>query len=402
MKRDHGWILTLIWVMVVVGVAATTITLMISNANSGSHFVTDEQMKILDRYARLEAVHSTLVKDYYQPVDEDALMLGAIRGMMASLGDPYTFYYTPEELAEHDRSTTGEYYGVGLLLQNNANAEIEIIRVYADSPAERGGARVGDIVKTINGVAASGKNAQTLSEAANRMRGKEGEILKLTVLREGKELNLEMEHAEVLVSNISCTLMDGDVGYIGIFQFSGDDVDAFREALRNLPEKGARSLIIDVRNNPGGLLDDVTAIADMLLPEVCVVYTENRDGRRTDYYSDADCCDLPLCVLVNGMSASASEILAAAIQDTERGTIVGTQTYGKGIVQSLLTFESDEAGMQYTSERYFTPSGKCIHGVGVTPDVIVEGDLPRSIYEGVPNPSDDPQLSEALKILRGA
>ena len=174
-------------------------------------------------------------------------------------------------------------------------------------------------------------------------------------------------------------------------------MSAFTEALAEMEEQGARALVIDLRNNPGGKLDDVVAIADQLLGECEVVYTEARDGSREDYYSDAGQCELPLAVLINDMSASASEILAAAVQDHERGVLVGTRSYGKGIVQTLITFEEDGAGMQFTSAEYFTPKGKNIHGVGVTPDVVVESDYVN--YSGEPDVADDEQLRAAIAQL---
>ena len=170
------------------------------------------------------------------------------------------------------------------------------------------------------------------------------------------------------------------------------------DALESLEAQGARALIIDLRNNPGGILDDVVDIADLLLGECTVVYTEDRDGSRVDYYSNAEMCELPLAVLINDMSASASEILAAAVQDTGRGTIVGTRSYGKGIVQTVLTFETDGAGMQYTSAQYFTPSGKNIHGTGVTPDVLVAGEFEN--YSGEPDVENDVQLRAAMDAVR--
>ena len=242
-----------------------------------------------------------------------------------------------------------------------------------------------------------GTNSQSLDDAVLRMKGEPGSDVILTVLRNGERIELSVTRGDVSVSNVESAMLPGAIGYIEIFQFSGDDVTGFTAALEELEAQGARALIVDLRNNPGGILDHVVAIADLLLGECTVVYTQERDGSRVDYYSDAACSDLPLVVLVNGMSASASEILAAAVQDLDRGTIVGTRSYGKGIVQTVITFENDGAGMQYTSAEYFTPAGKNIHGTGVTPDVVVEGDF--SNYSGEPDVENDVQLQAAMAEL---
>ena len=392
MRKRNALLLALMWVLVVVCTAGATTMLLLS----GRVGRVGEQ---LSRYARLEAVRSTLVENYYQEVDEDALMEGAIRGMMDALEDPYTFYYTPVELQRHDAQSEGVYSGLGVLVQNNADGEIEIIRVYAGSPADVAGVLAGDRIVAVDGVPVSGGSVEALSEAVGRMRGEDGSAVELRLRREDELLGLALIRGDVHVSNVNSAVLEGDIGYIEICQFSGDDVEGFRTAVDALQAANVRGLVIDLRNNPGGLLTHVVEIADLLLPEGDVVHIENRAGERVSYSSDAECWDVPLVVLINGMSASASEILAAAVQDCDRGTLVGTRSYGKGIVQSLLVFESDGAGMQYTSATYYTPSGRCIHGTGVSPDIVVEA--PEGYYNltGVPDPENDVQLKAALEQL---
>ena len=223
--------------------------------------------------------------------------------------------------------------------------------------------------------------------------------MELQLRREDALLELTLIRGDVHVSNVNFAVLEGNIGYIEICQFSGDDVKGFRAAMKELQAENVRGLVVDLRNNPGGLLTDVVEIADLLLPEGAVVYVENRVGERITYSSDAEYWDVPLVVLINGMSASASEILAAAVQDFDRGALVGTRSYGKGIVQSLLVFESDGAGMQYTSATYYTPSGRCIHGMGVSPDIVMVA--PEGYYNltGVPDPESDVQLKAALEQL---
>ena len=392
MRRRNALLLALIWVLVIACTAGATTVLLLSGR-------VGRVGELLSRYARLEAIRSTLVEDYYQEVDEDALIEGAIRGMMDALEDPYTFYYTPDELQCHDAQSEGIYSGLGILVQNNADGEIEIIRVYEGGPADAAGAQAGDRIVAVDGVPVSGGSAEELSDAVDRMRGESGSTVELQLRREGELLERTLTCGDVHVSNVNCAVLEGNIGYIEIYQFSGDDVEGFRAAMEEMQSAGVRGLMVDLRNNPGGLLTDVVEIADLLLPEGTVVYVENRAGERITYSSDAQYWDVPLVVLINGMSASASEILAAAVQDFDRGALVGTRSYGKGIVQSLLVFESDGAGMQYTSATYYTPSGRCIHGTGVMPDIVAEASEGYYNLTGVPDPENDVQLKAALEQL---
>ena len=392
MKKRNALLLALMWVLVIACTAGATTVLLLSGR-------VGRVGELLSRYARLEAIRSTLVEDYYQEVDEDALIEGAIRGMMYALEDPYTFYYTPDELQRHDAQSEGVYSGLGILVQNNADGEIEIIRVYEGGPADAAGAQAGDRIVAVDSMPVSGGSVEELSDAVDRMRGESGSTVELQLRREGEVLDLTLTCGDVHVSNVNSAVLEGNIGYIEICQFSGDDVEGFRAAMEELQAENVRGLVVDLRNNPGGLLTDVVEIADLLLPEGDVVYVENRAGERVTYSSDAEYWDVPLVVLINGMSASASEILAAAVQDFDRGALVGTRSYGKGIVQSLLVFESDGAGMQYTSATYYTPFGRCIHGTGVSPDIVAEA--PEGYYNltGMPDPENDVQLKAALEQL---
>lgn len=402
MKQKNALILAIVWLLVMVSIVASTVTLLVSGS-SGLHarWVSGEEYEMLERYARLEQVRRALSENYFQEFDDDSLITGAIQGMMASLEDPYTFYYTPDEMTKHTEETEGAYHGVGLLVQGNEDGQIEIIRVYADAPADRAGAQVGDLILKVDGRSVSGATSQLLNEAVDLMKGEDGSLVALTVARGDELIELRVERGDVSVSNVSFAALNGGIGYINIFQFTGDAVPAFETALEELNADELSGLIIDLRNNPGGILDDVVAIADRLLPEGCIVYMEDRAGARTDYYSDADYLDVPLVVLINDMSASASEILAAAVQDFDRGTVVGTRSYGKGVVQTIVEFEDDGAGMQYTSASYFTPSGASIHGSGVLPDLVVEATEGYASHSGIPDLQSDAQLRAAADLLSG-
>ena len=388
MKKNR-LLVALLWAMI----AAILLSSVALLTGGRLHLVNGEAYGILERYAKLEAVRSTLVKHFYREVDEDELMDGAIRGMMEALGDPYSFYYTTEQMAAHDASIEGVYDGLGMLILEEAGGAPEVLRVYEGSPADAAGIKAGDRIIAVDG-AAVGEG-----EAARLLTGENGAEARLTILRDGEEMEISVVRSSVHYSNVSSSMMEGGVGYIDIFQFTGDDVEAFSAALERLQEAEMTALVIDLRNNPGGLLEDVAAITDMLLDEGLIVYTEDRSGNREEFFAEAGACDVPLAVLVNGMSASASEILAAAVQDLGRGAIIGTQTYGKGVVQALVSFPEDGSGMQYTFSSYYTPSGRSIQGEGVTPDLVVEAGEGMRFLSGIPDMENDAQLCAAVDWL---
>lgn len=403
MKRRVVIITAVVWMLVIVAVASSALTaLVLSGSDGGSalRVVGEDEYEIIDRYRRLDEVRATLMNEYYQPLDEDELVLGAIRGMMSAVGDPYTLYYTADEMTAANEEFGGVYHGVGMLVQLTDDGAIEVARVYEDSPAEAAGVRMGDRIVAVDGVEVSGESAQTLNEAIDRIQGEDGTTVVLSVQRDGEILDLEVMRAEVSISYVEYQIINGDIGYINISQFSGNDVEGFQEAMSALQAAEVSGVIIDIRNNPGGLLTDVVEIADALLPEGLIAYVEDGHGNRTEYTSDADYWDVPLVVMVNGMSASASELLSAAIQDYDRGTIVGTTTYGKGIVQTLITFAEDGAGMQLTTASYYSPSGRSIHENGVEPDVTVELSEDCDLTVPSPNLENDNQLAAALEALQ--
>lgn len=402
MKNSKLRVMALIWGALMIAVIASTATLLVcgrlgNGEGQTRRWVTQAEYDTIQRYSRLEEVRQSLMKDYYRALDEDDLVLGAIRGMTGATGDPYTFYYTPEELERENEDTAGVYFGIGTLLQNTAEGEIEIVRVFPDSPAEAAGVHTGDVILAVDGVTVSGVDGRSYLEAVRRMRGSDKTQVTLTVRRGGERMAIPVTRGDVKISYASYQVLPGNVGYINIAQFTGDASQVFHEAIDSFKAAKVEGLVIDVRNNPGGLLDQVVSISDAVLPKGLIVYTQQRDGKRQEYYSDESFFDVPLTVLVNGMSASASEILAGAVQALGRGKVVGLKTYGKGIVQSLQTFQSDSAGMQLTTASYYDALDRCPQGVGVQPDVEValEGQtIPQS-----PDPASDNQLAEAIALL---
>ena len=398
MKNKPTRVVALIWAAVMIAAVSSTLTLLLTGARSGEHWVSEREYEAVQRYRRLDEVRDILMTQYYQPLDEEALLTGAIRGMTKAVGDVYTFYYTPEEMQRESEDEQGRYRGIGVLIERSVDGYIEIVRVYPDIPAELAGLKVGDLIYSMDGKLVGGLRGKNYEDGVKLIRGEENTTVRLGILRGKETFETDVMRADVNISYASYQLIGDDVGYVSISQFSGDAAERFDEALGYFKGHNVKGMIIDLRNNPGGLLTEVNRIADRILPKGIIVYIQDRDGVRTDYYSDAEMYDIPVVVLVNRMSASASEILAASVQALERGKVVGVTTYGKGIVQTLKTFEPDGAGMQYTTSSYYDAQGRSINGVGITPDVEValEGDrVPMD-----PDPESDNQLSTALEVLR--
>lgn len=383
--------------------ASISLTVALQNASAGVesplHVTTQEEYEAAQRYSRLEEVYQRLMGEYYMELDSETLVQGAIDGMLESVGDPYTFYYTPEDLAKMYEDHNGTYCGVGMLVSSDKQGRLVVLRVFKNSPAQAAGLLPGDVILSADGEAVSAETTEAMNMATARIKGEAGTYVTLSLLRREQTLELKIERNSVSVNRVEYQILDGNVGYLVLYEFFGDAVSGVREALNAFEEAGVRGIIFDVRSNTGGQLDICLDICDMVLPEGLIVYTEDRNGRRENYYSDAEHCEIPMVVLVNEMSASASEIFAAAIQDYGVAKIVGTKTFGKGIVQTQYEFPSDGAGMQLTTSRYFTPKGRSIHGEGVTPDVVVEMNdaYDASIY--APDMNNDNQLKTAYDEL---
>lgn len=379
-------------------VLALTIAPLAALGEGAGRQITEEELALIEKYSKLEELMQTILDGYYIDVDEDTLMQGAIDGMLASLDDPYSFFYTKEDMDKQKEESTGEYKGVGMSVSMNGDGKIRVIRVFYDSPADIAGLLPGDLLTAIDGEPLDVQNAKDLDDAVAKLRGTDYSEVTLTIERDGEPMDFTVTRGDININYTEYTMI-GDIGYIQIYQFEGTTASSFKAAESYLKENGAKGLIIDLRSNPGGMLTSVVEICDELLGRGRIVYTVNRAGDTTTYYSDDDMWDIPLVVLINGDSASASEILSAAIQDYERGTIVGTTSFGKGIVQILLDYP-DGTGMQYTESSYYTPSGRSIHKIGVEPDITVElsEDYDPAIRGA--NVENDNQLAAAVDEVR--
>ncbi len=331
---------------------------------------------------------------YGDDIDEDKLQEGIIKGYLAGLGDPYSAYYNKEEMTAMLERLTGEILGIGVIISQDINTGILTFHtIYEDSPAERAGFQEGDILYRVEGQDIVGEELNTV---VSKIRGEAGTDVELTVLRGEKEeeYTAKVTRDKIQIQTISYEMKADSIGYIYISKFDEVTYQQFEKAIQDLKALGMKGLVIDVRSNPGGQLDTVCDMLDLLLPEGVIVSTKDKAGKEEVIRSDAEqLIQLPMCVLVNGDSASASEVFAGAIQDYGIGKIVGTTTYGKGIVQQIFPMP-DGSGVKLTISEYFTPNGRSIHGIGIEPDVKVEFEYDEA------NPEYDNQLETALEELK--
>lgn len=340
-----------------------------------------------DSMAKLEAIEEVIGEYYYQEEDinTDAMIEGMYAGIVDSLGDPYSVYYTAEEWRQMMQDTEGIYYGIGAYISLDKTTGFgKINGVIENTPAQDAGLRENDIIYKIDGESAQGLD---LTEIVSRIKGEEGTTVHLTIYREGESDYLEMDvvRRQIESPTVNYEMLDDHIGYIQITEFDDVTVNQFDEAMKEIQKADAAGLILDLRSNPGGSLSAVVDISRQLLPEGLIVYTEDRSGKRMEYSCDGDHeIRIPLVVLVNGNSASASEILAGAIKDYEKGLLVGTTTFGKGIVQRILPL-TDGTAIKLTVSAYYTPKGNNIHNIGIEPDIICEFDGDAYYDDGFDN-----------------
>ena len=365
---------------------------------SGASVLTDG-----DTLRKLDEVQSLIEQNYLDEVDSEELSTFLFKGVAAGLDDDYADYYSKQELESVLDSTRGEYFGIGAVLsENTRTGEICVIQVYEGSPAEKAGLQEGDAIMSVNDEAAMGLG---LSGLVTTIKGMEY-AFRLTVYRaeSEEELELELKCDNVEIVHVSYEMLEGNTGYLKISEFTTSAVEQFRNAVADLNSQGMQNLIVDLRNNPGGLLTSVCDILDEVLPEGLIVYTEDKYGEREEFMSDGNrSVTCPLAVLVNGYSASASEIFAGAVQDYGLGPVIGTQTYGKGVVQKTYPL-SDGSAFKVTVEKYFTAGGQDIDGNGITPDTVIEETetdekTGMNSTEEKEEASSDPVLKRALEEL---
>ena len=345
---------------------------------------------------KIRLLETLIQEEYLGETEEEQLAEGLYTGLLYGLGDPYSRYYTAEEYEEESSSTSGSYTGIGISMQKNPEGGVVIVECYEKGPGDLAGLREGDIISAIDG---EDITEWGMEDVAALVRAAADSVT-LTVHREDVEepLEIRVPIQDVELPSVFPEMLNERTGYIRISEFTGVTEKQYAEAWEELSGEGAEKLIVDLRGNPGGLLNSVCGVLDQILPEGLIVYTEDKNGKREEMYSQGEHpLEIPLAVLVNENSASASEIFAGAVQDYGIGTIVGTTTYGNGVVQAMSRL-SDGSAVKLTVSKYYTPNGNSIHQVGIRPDVEVKLDS-RLLNKDEISHEEDNQLREALKVL---
>ncbi|MCM1118801.1 MAG: S41 family peptidase [bacterium] len=359
-----------------------------ADKTSGEGWLSDEAQDKIDTLAYM------IEKYYYQDdISRDELENGLYQGLLDAVGDPYTSYYNASDFETFMEQTTGSYYGIGAYVAQDIERNYpKVNSPIPGSPAEEVGLRPNDIIYEVDGVSTYGMD---LDKVVSLIKGEEGTTVDITIYRDGKYLDVTVQRRQVEIPTVEQKMLEDDIAYIRIVEFDDVTPGQFKEALSTSHNKGMKGLVLDLRGNPGGSVNAVVDIARMLLPEGLVVYTENKHGKREEYKCDGkNEFELPLVVLVDGNSASASELLSGAIQDYQKGKLVGTTTFGKGIVQQMMTLR-DGSAIKITISSYYTPKGRNIHGIGIEPDVECPFD-----GEAYYNNGYDNQLEKAREVIR--
>lgn len=336
-----------------------------------------DEYERLQKYEKLEEILNVIDDAYLWEYDVNDLLEGAAQGMIGALGDEYSYYYTASDVADAEENYAGEYGGLGIEVFANANdTTITIRRVFYGSPAQEGGLRQNDKIIAVNG---QETNAYDLNDAVSQMRGEVGGEVTLTILRENEVFDVTLARAIVETQIIDSEILEDNIGYIRIHYFEGNLDTQFAKTVEEFQAAGVQGLVIDLRDNGGGYVELATALAGTFIDDDVIFSCEDKYGRRITYYADPGAWDVPIVLIMNQYSASASEILAGALRDGAGAELVGTVSFGKGIMQSVYTFEDGQSGMQTTSDYWYTPGGVCVHGEGLEPDV--EAELPEDALD---------------------
>lgn len=401
-KRQNIYrVIMLIVLTAVITFMVTTIAMYSKFQNSGSLSSNGSSSSSENTLVKtLQSFKAMINKLYIGDVDEDAMIEGALKGYVEGLGDPYTEYYTKEEMADLREELNSEYVGIGVYIGNNAvDNTIVIAGTIKSSPAEEAGLKAGDVVEKIDDVSYTGKQ---LSEATKVLKAEEGTTVKLTILRDEKEIEINITRRKITVEHVSSKMMDNNVAYIKIDSFDNNVADSFKSQLTDLMKGNVNGIIIDLRSNGGGIVTEATDIADLFLEkdETILITKSKKDNEEkiTKSKQEPIVKNTPVVILVNETTASASEILAGALKDKYNATIVGKTTYGKGVIQSLYNL-TDGSGLKITTDEYFTPNHNKIQKTGITPDV--EVDLTKDADGNYETGDKDAQLLKAIEVIKG-
>lgn len=361
-----------------------------------------EMKDMYDKYAKQESIMELAKSDFLYEADEKVMLEGALEGTLEALGDPYTQFLSKEDFAALMQDTEGSYEGIGVYITASDDNKILIVAPIEDTPAEKAGLKTGDKVIRINGTEYT---ADQIDAAVNVMKGLPGTSVTLTIQRENSDgsnsvSDVVINRETIRIKTIKPAMLEDGIGYIRITTFDMQTAEDFKKAYADLKSKGMKSLVIDLRYNPGGIIDATVEISDMFMGEGVVTYTKTKSGEMEYFKSDANAEDIPVVLLINEGSASASEIMAGALKDTKRATLIGTKSFGKGIVQRVQRFGNEGEGIKMTVSEYFTPNGINIHGIGIEPDI--ESVLPEDAAGyGYEFYDTDVQLKKAVEVIKG-
>lgn len=348
----------------------------------------DYLVSIYEKYKKAEALEQYIEENYYQDVSDIDFMSEMLKGMFRALDDPYSVYFTPEEFKDYNESARGEYDGIGVVVSPGDDGMITVVSPFKGSPGFEAGLKPNDKILKVDGIEYS---AEELEEAVSNIRGQAGTSVVLTIKRETDIFDVSIERRKIVLEAVSSKVIENDIGYIQMTSFDQDVADELKSHLNELEKKNIKGLILDLRYNGGGYLNQCLLVTDMLIGEGIIVKTKDNNGKVDIEYSTKNKIDYPLVLIVNEGSASASEILTGAVKDNEEGLVVGTTTFGKGLVQTMLPLLSfDESGFKLTVEQYFTPDDHYINEIGIEPDYIIEDDT---------NTEEDEQLNKAIEVM---
>ncbi|MDR1620535.1 MAG: S41 family peptidase [Clostridiales bacterium] len=399
----NPWLKKVIFILagiLITAAASSAITILVLRAQAGERVVLSAEE--FERYHALAPVLELFEKikteHYGDETTDNQLIDGALDGMLQSIDDPYAKYYTAEEYTAYLEQMDGRYQGIGALVGQPQGEGVPVLKVYKDSPAEKAGLTTRDVITAVDTVSLTGLS---LEEIERLFSGDDGTALTVRVLRERQQLDIAVVRAAGTTQRVTHKLFLQRTGYMMVDKFTGTALEEFEEKLRDLTDRGMRSLVVDLRNNPGGELNQVIAIADMLLADSIIVTVRQANGAAHEYRADGRCTEVPLAILVNENSASASEILAAAVQDCGRGIVVGLPTFGKGVVQTAMQLKSNRGWVKLTTAAYYTPNGHSVDGKGVTPDIEIDlADNFKQMPIDQIDQDEDAQLWAALDEVR--
>lgn len=403
MEKKNRKVLRIVLLLVITNIITVLVSNIIPLKAGNKVIISEEDYNILnsayEEHSKIQYIQQIINQEYYKEPDSDKYIDGILKGMVGSLEDPYSVYLTAEEYKMITEDNEGVFGGIGVIVSPGEDNMITVVSPIEDTPGERAGLKPGDKIIRVDGIEFT---ADDMDKAVSVMKGEPGTEVSISILRQDKDgLNdikdLKLIREMIRANSVKSSMID-ELGYIKLGSFDELSYDEFKQELNKLEKQKMKGLIIDLRNNPGGLLTACKDITDELVGKGDIVYTEDREGKRQYLKSGANELDVPLVILINGGSASASEILAGAVKDHEKGKLVGTTTFGKGLVQNIRQLP-DGSGLKLTISQYFTPNGTNIHGVGIKPDHEVElGEDTEGI--GVEFIEQDTQLQEAMKVLR--